>query len=196
MSRADSVAHDFLSLEEAVIADLDAVSDQEGLARYHRGIIERTRGHVPERIGRLTASLDQDVTPAPTGQLEQDALKVIDLPHFQPIEGRPSETFAALQEWEGLVTGIGEGVIFADLIDLTSKQEIVGETAEIPLEEISDDDRDRAVAGAIFRWAVGYVRKPSGQKMRGSLIYFRRGSVAQKSGSEEIPRLRFEEGDD
>src|SRR4051794_37736679 len=47
-----------------------------------------------------------------------EASNVIDLPKFKPLVHRPTEFFAAIQEWEGTVTSVEKDYFTADLYDL------------------------------------------------------------------------------
>jgi hypothetical protein len=48
------------------------------------------------------------------------------------------------------------------------------EEAEIPLEEISEEDQALVQPGAIFYWSIGYLDSRGGQRIRASVIRFRR----------------------
>jgi hypothetical protein len=84
-----------------------------------------------------------------------------------------TSTFTPLQEWEGYVREIWPESISADLVDLTAGGARISQAAEIPLEELSDTDRDKLRIGGIFRWSIGYQRTSRGTKMRVSNIVFR-----------------------
>jgi hypothetical protein len=86
---------------------------------------------------------------------------------------RPYITLSPVQEWEGYVEKIESDHIVASLVDLTNKGKRVSAFAEIPLEELDTFDVKRLKVGMIFRWAVGYMRRPGGQKIRCSRIVFR-----------------------
>ena len=90
----------------------------------------------------------------------------------QPQPPRTS-TFHALQEWEGYVLEIGAEQFMARLIDLTAGAEHEEEEADIPLDEISDEDSAKMRPGSIFRWVIGYERSVAGTKRRVSQIVFR-----------------------
>ena len=122
-----------------------------------------------------------------------DELKVIALPRYEPLPGRPNQSFAALQEWEGVVTAVIDDLIHANLVDITAGDAVTDEVAEIPLSEVSQPDRSRVVPGAIFRWVIGYLRMASGTQINGSIIYFRRPS--NLSAPAKIPPLVFETND-
>ena len=139
----------------------------------NRIVVTRQRNNMKERVQQQIKSGNSAVTaglsPIPIViNTTQDELKVIDLPQFKKFPGPTSESFAAMQEWEGVVTAVEGDVIYANLVNITSNHEHSNDTAEIPLSEITDIDRDRVVKGAIFRWVIGFTRKQSGQKIRGS----------------------------
>jgi len=130
-------------------------------------------------------------------QIDGD-VNVISLPKFRKLEGRPQEKLAALQEWEGQVTAINidDGSFYAELVDLTSGNGGQREIAEIPLDEIDPRDRANIAEGVIFRWVIGYLRKPSGQ-MRVSQFYIRRFPKMKARAGVQLPifELKFEEDD-
>jgi hypothetical protein len=97
---------------------------------------------------------------------------MLDLPkHPAPLFF--TSTFSPIQEWEGYVRSIGAESIIADLVDMAEQEKGITEQAEIPLEELSDVDRQKMRPGSIFRWSIGYQRTTSGTKMRVSNIVFR-----------------------
>ncbi|MYK39204.1 MAG: hypothetical protein F4049_03185 [Gemmatimonadetes bacterium] len=105
---------------------------------------------------------------------EQDSdvlSRVVKLPQ-PPVSPSPPETLHALQEWEGYVTEINDTEFTARLIDLTAKATYAGEEANIPLDEILEDDAAKLQVGSIFRWVIGYERT-AGAKKRVSYIVFR-----------------------
>ena len=155
-------------------------------------VLEQEQAAIATRLDRQLQISERPRLP-PTPTMRDEELKVIDLPSFKPLPGRPQESFGALQEWEGVITDVSDKVVYASLIDITAGGKSLEETAEIPIEEISDDDRSRLVRGAIFRWVIGYLRKASGTKMRGSVIYFRRTTPHEASGGSNTPPLVFEE---
>jgi len=84
----------------------------------------------------------------------------------------PSSRFISLQKWEGVVTEVGDDYFVAKLYDLTKKGN--EEEAEFALEEISEDELDLVVSGAVFYWNIGYHDSYTGQRIRASMIRFRR----------------------
>lgn len=97
-----------------------------------------------------------ELPPRPEGTVRQSS------PHLNP-----------LQEWEGYVLDVGPDNFTARLLDLTAGSSIEEEEAEVPIEEISEQDRVRVQPGAIFRWVIGYERSPAGVRKRVSVIVFR-----------------------
>lgn len=84
-----------------------------------------------------------------------------------------STGLVALQEWEGYVIEIGEDEFVSRLWDITAGAKREEEEATIPLEEISEEDRDKIRLGSIFRWVIGYQRSVAGNRRRVSEVVFR-----------------------
>ena len=82
-----------------------------------------------------------------------------------------------MQEWEGYVLDVGPKNFTARLLDLTAESSIEEEEAEVPIEEISEQDRLRIQPGAFFRWSIGYEHMASGVQKRVSLIVFHEPSI-------------------
>jgi hypothetical protein len=125
------------------------------------------------RIGAIDFDLNTD--PGTLQTLATPAQIVSEVPTSSPAirAVRPTATFAALQEWEGYVVSVDKHTFLASLVDLTGGEGRPTEEAEIPLEELSQNDIVKLKPGQIFRWAIGYQRSPSGTKMRVSQIVFR-----------------------
>ncbi|WP_309775537.1 hypothetical protein [Nitrobacter vulgaris] len=79
-----------------------------------------------------------------------------------------------MQEWEGYVSTIAEGSFTARLVDKTKGNSVEDEEADFPIDDLTDEDRQLLVPGAVFRWVIGYQRTMSGTKRRVSQITFRR----------------------
>lgn len=110
------------------------------------------------------------------------------LPAYAPVQPR-ADSFQALQEWEGVVTCVGQDTFQASIIDLTAGETTPNEIAEISIEDLHEDDLPRLREGAIFRWVIGYAKSASGMKTRGSKVYFRRTPRRHRKVQIE---LRFE----
>lgn len=94
-----------------------------------------------------------------------------DIPYFP---SKPQQSvFSSLQKWEGVVLQVTLECIIARLVDLTQPG-ASEEEAEIPLNELSEEDRDLIQPGAVFYWNIGYLDSQSGQRTRVSIIRFRR----------------------
>jgi hypothetical protein len=78
-----------------------------------------------------------------------------------------------LQEWEGQVQEVRRQYFSARLVDLTNRDSDETEEAELPISDISENERDLLVAGATFRWIIGY-RYISGSKERFTRVVIRR----------------------
>lgn len=79
-----------------------------------------------------------------------------------------------LQQWEGIVEYVGDENFTARLRDLTNKEHYPGEMAELPRDDISDDDRELLREGAVFYLTVGRLIHFSGRQERFGHIVFRR----------------------
>jgi hypothetical protein len=95
----------------------------------------------------------------------------------KPVSPQKSD-FTSLQKWEGVVVNVHDNSFEARLIDLTANTP--EETAEIPLEEVSEDDFSLIEEGAVFYWNIGYRKMISGQRERVTFIRFRRLPLWQK----------------
>lgn len=93
--------------------------------------------------------------------------------HIMYLRTTPRQSvFISLQKWEGVVLEVMTGSFLVRLVDLTRTGP--DEEAELPLDEISEEDRPLVRPGAIFYWHIGYHTSYSGQRTRTSIIRFRR----------------------
>jgi len=87
---------------------------------------------------------------------------------------KPPEDFLVLQDWEGAIDSIGSETFTARLRDRTSNDVYASEIAELPIADVSDDDRELLRPGAIFYMTVGRVTRASGRQDRVGRLVFRR----------------------
>jgi|ERR1043166_3552315 hypothetical protein len=99
----------------------------------------------------------------------------------------PRSKFLPLQKWEGTVLKIRKDSFICRLTDLNRKG--LHEEAEIPIEEVPTTDRPLIELGAVFYWNIGYLDNEVGQRIRASIIRFRRLPVWTKS---EIDKAKLE----
>ncbi len=113
-------------------------------------------------------------------KIEEDIKQITILPE-SPIEERVvilrkpepfKDNYILLQQWEGVVLEVHEDYFTSQLHELSGNSP--DETAEIPLDEISDVDLNLITPGAFFYWNIGYYVNKSGQRTRSSMIRFRR----------------------
>lgn len=150
--------------------------------------------------------LEGDAWPEPLGdafrsrtETRRDAA-FVQLP--MPIKPRTRQfvSFHPLQEWEGTVTDVEGDTFTARLTDLTAGKSVAEEEADFLVDDITDDDRQLLLPGAIFRWAVGYQRSSGGSKKRVSHIVFRRlpmltekdAAEAKEEGARRSAALKWE----
>jgi len=93
---------------------------------------------------------------------------------FPPLRTAPEISLQPLQEWEGYVVEIGADKFSARLVDRTAGDSLETEYTEFPIADVSDDDKNLLIIGAVFRWVIGYQRARGGTKRRVSQITFRR----------------------
>ena len=117
------------------------------------------------------------------------SINVFELPVFTPIQSRPNEFFAAVQEWEGVVTKVCKGLFFADLVDLSSNESEVSEKAEISFDDIDPADLERVCEGAIFRWSIGHSRTRGGEFSRKWRIYFRKAIPSTERSASTLENI-------
>jgi hypothetical protein len=120
-----------------------------------------TTDYPPERHGAETSNVRN---------LERPKLVV-----FLPPMPRPTTQFQVLQEWEGTVVERLDSVLKVRLIDKTAPHDgcLHEQTAEIPMDEIEENDWPLVMPGAVFYWSIGY-RIESGTRRRESALQFRR----------------------
>jgi hypothetical protein len=117
---------------------------------------------------------DADQTVVRSGNGASDGLR-IDLGQFLlslPPSSDGLEYFRAIQKWEGHVIQVGKDSFSARLIPIAG--EGPDQEAEIYMEEVAPDDRSLVEPGAVFYWSIGYLDKPSGTRLRASVLRFRR----------------------
>ena len=81
--------------------------------------------------------------------------------------------FKVLQQWEGVVSEIGDEFLKAELLDLTDSSK-PREIVELPVDDFPDADRPLLEPGCVFYWTMGYLTTDGGQKSRTSDIRVRR----------------------
>jgi len=97
--------------------------------------------------------------------------KGCNLPAFPPSLDPVRVHFNARQRWEGHVIGAKGDTFTARLLPIGHGQ--LEQEAEIPIDEITPDERVFIEPGAVFYWSIGYLERPSG-RVRESIIRFRR----------------------
>lgn len=95
---------------------------------------------------------------------------------ISPVVLRPGTRerghFMVLQAWEGRVTDVHEETFWARLVDKTNGGP--EEEAKFYVDDVSADDRDLLQTGGVFYWSVGYFDSATGERLKSSLIRFRR----------------------
>ncbi|MBF0549269.1 MAG: hypothetical protein HQK60_01920 [Deltaproteobacteria bacterium] len=130
----------------------------------------------PSIINQIGSDLLLSHFGQPIGRIIPTTVETVTTIESSVVQPPPSpsrqDTFISLQKWEGTVSYIGEESFMACLFDLTAPGP--DEEAEIPIKEISLDDRELLKPGAVFYWSIGYQDSKKGQRTRASKIRFRR----------------------
>jgi hypothetical protein len=143
---------------------------QSTVARPETGRSSGVGGY--SAVGKNNAALGTDPTDEPgAGIVEVSSL---DIPTVHAKKLVLRSRLQPIQEWEGYVTDIGGETFTARLTDVTAGDDVAAEEAEFPLEDVADGDRSLLKPGAVFRWTIGYLKAPTGNKKRVSQIVFRR----------------------
>ena len=86
----------------------------------------------------------------------------------------PERMQEVLQDWEGVVERIEDDIFVARLRDMTANEVYPGEIAELPVRDVSEDDRELLQVGAVFYMTVGYYVWATGRRERFGRMVFRR----------------------
>lgn len=143
-----------------LVTDLDSLHDPKGIIScFHNPGEESQLNTIEERLDKLSEE---------TVKIGEFCSPIIKFPSISPRRSH----MISLQKWQGYVLKVSDTSLFVRLVDLT--QNAPDEEAEIPIEEISEDDRDLIKPGAIFYWSIGYLDSYSGQRSRVSVVRFQR----------------------
>jgi hypothetical protein len=122
----------------------------------------------------------------PTESRRIEALSTMTLPELAQPNVQTTRSLATpqvgnwskeklLQHWECVVESIdSDAQTFTAILRSLRNREDSEKEAAIPIEEITDDDRELLRRGAIFYWSIGYETSVSGTRKRFSRIKFRR----------------------
>lgn len=131
------------------------------LKKIRRDILEKCRGA-------------EESSPAEPLNEDYDA-KIFSNPVQQGLKSKHREASEVIvQDWEGIVESIETEIFTALLRDLTANEAYPGERADLPIEDITPDDRGLLKPGAIFYLTIGRSTGPTGQQQRFSRMEFRR----------------------
>lgn len=97
-------------------------------------------------------------------ELADEVREIISDPSPTISFNQSTTSYVALQEWEGFIDSVNDGVVNARLLKVDSKDGNEGELAEIPIEEFNERDRDKLRSGMIFRWAISSEKKGGTQR--------------------------------
>jgi hypothetical protein len=103
--------------------------------------------------------------------LPPDDVAVLRSPDYK----KDTDSFRVMQKWQGHVLEVRDDVFLARLSDLTGKSP--PEDIELEIGNVAAQDRNLLRVGAVFYWRIGYLDRLDGQRIRASVIRFRRRPV-------------------
>ena len=121
----------------------------------------------------------QEVDSALSFPISADDPSPVLFENLEPVVALPAQreserNLIPLQQWEGVVTQVGDDEFTATLRDLTTPKH-PEEEAVLPIAEITPEDRRLLIPGAVLYWSIGYqTLRSSGQVQRVSDIRLRR----------------------
>lgn len=143
-----------------LVTDPSALLDTRGIRSCFKNLEEESQiDKIDENFDRLAEQ---------TVNIGEFSSPIIKFPSISPRRNH----MVSLQKWQGYVLKVTDNFLLVRLVDLSKNGG--DEEAEIPIEEISDDDKDLIRPGAIFYWSIGYLDSYSGQRSRVSVIRFQR----------------------
>jgi hypothetical protein len=157
-----------LSLQHS--ADEAELSSQSR-AEFIRELVRR-QSNIPD-TGRGDGSNPIDET----SQITTSTPKVIHFPEYRPVESRPTDSFYALEEWEGRIQEMELGHIRGLVYNTRGADRSFSQDVDLPVDLISPDDLPYLSVGSVFRLLIGYNQRLGGPRTRSTLVYLRR-SVA------------------
>jgi len=90
-----------------------------------------------------------------------------------------------LQQFEGVVTEVGEDYFVARMHDLTNSESEI-EVMEFDLREISEQDHEILQPGSVFYWTIGYETRVGGQVVRISEMRVQRNPIWTKAKLDSV----------
>ncbi len=167
-------------------ADIDKMQyNHNDFSFWSKSMVDRSvKRHLLKPTDFADSLRDVDYK-VPDYQEEIDNDSVISFPAVFNARLVGEKSVNTMQEWECVVEDVTENTVFAmgrALIDGSGSTEFL----EIPLEEFSPDDKDILSAGIVFRFVIGWVRKPNNMRVRQSLIYVRRHLPKKQKTVDEL----------
>lgn len=199
MTTAESVLTEIDGEEPyLMLGDTRGELNWSGTLRRHWHEFEKFAGVMNPAKGDDSPDPSDDVFVPPTETSRDTAL--FRLPFPVKTRTRQFVSFHPIQEWEGTVTDVDGDTFMARLTDLTAGKRVAEEEADFLVDDLTDDDRQLLVPGAIFRWVVGYQRASGGSKKRVSHVVFRRlpmltekdAAEAREEGTRRAAALKWE----
>ena len=143
---------------------------------------------IEEKADDLSEKLDRYLDEVPPRVLREHPLDDKGASHGEDSGGiseRPSSS-SLTEEWEGVVTEVGEESFRARLIAVEGA--LPEHEAVLPCRVVATSEQGRIHTGAVFRWSVSIVDDASGERVTESRIRFEERVVASQEEVEEALR--------
>ncbi len=145
------------------------------------GVPEQSPDALPRELvrGDSRPSERTEAHALPVRQARQQDALAVEYEKPQPVvvlprHGEPTLSLIPLQQWEGVVTQVGDEEFTVTLRDLTHPDN-PQEEAVLYVDDVPAEDRPLLVPGAVLYWSIGYQTiRNTGQVQRVSDIRFRR----------------------
>ncbi|MCK5615458.1 hypothetical protein KAR91_77055 [Candidatus Pacearchaeota archaeon] len=99
-------------------------------------------------------------------------------------------TSITFSKWKGVVRNIEKESFIAKVTDIVEK--IPDEEVEFFISDVSSDDKELLLVGAVFYWSIGHVFSSSGQITRASFLRFQRLPLFDRNSLNMAKRKAFD----
>jgi hypothetical protein len=140
-------------------------------AEFVRDLVRR-QSRNPDSGGSDDALLPDD-----SSQVTISTPKIINFPEYRPLEARPTDSFYALEEWEGRIQEMVPGHIRGLVYNTRGTDRSYSQDVDLPVDLISPEDLPYLSVGSVFRLLIGYNQRLGGPRTRSTLVYLRRSSA-------------------
>ena len=150
------------------------VAPRSSVSALPRTVLGSVADHTGDRTARTDFTDPRAPVPTTSASSEFQIGRSVKRPITAPSVNVVSSSFVLLQDWEGVVEEVSQSTFNARLRDRTVGDEYAAESIELAIDDVSDDDRELLMPGAVFYLGIGRLTRPSGRQDRVTRIVFRR----------------------